>query len=117
MGGADVVYLGAGNDTIFSGPGFDRVWGGAGADRFDVYRKAGWNRIEDFSLAEGDTIALAQGMWFASAGVLTEEEVISRFGSVNPKGDVTLTFGAAGTSVALIGHWTLDGLADHIILL
>lgn len=124
--GADVVFLGAGNDrgyggagndTIFSGPGFDQVWGGEGADRFDFYRKAGWNRIEDFSLAEGDTVALAQGMWLATAGVLTEQQVVTRFASVNGRGDVILDFGTVGTSVALIGLGTLDGLADHIVLL
>ncbi len=65
----------------------------------------------------GDRIALAQGMWLGTRGVLTKDEVVSRFGSVTPAGNAVLTFAAAGTTVVLVGVGTLDGLGDHIILL
>jgi Ca2+-binding RTX toxin-like protein len=123
--GADAIYLGAGNDqayggagddTIFAGPGFDRMWGGAGADRFEFYRNYGWNRVEDFSGGDGDTLALARGLWLG-AGTLSAAQVVTRFGSLNAAGDAVLTFAATDTTIVIVGAGTLDGLADQIIIL
>jgi Ca2+-binding RTX toxin-like protein len=125
MAGNDALYLGmgndrgyggAGNDTMFSGGGFDQLWGGAGADRFEFYRAYGWNRLEDFSAAEGDTIVLGRGMWSASHGGLTAAQVVQTFGRVNPAGDAILDFTAAGTTVVIVGAGTLAGLEDALIL-
>ena len=125
-GGNDALYLGLGNDqghggegndTLLSGGGFDRLWGGAGADRFEFWRAAGWNRVEDFSGTEGDTLALGRGMWTGTHGALTAQQVVNLFGSLNASGDAVLDFTAAGTTVVLIGAGTLDGLADSIVIL
>ncbi|WP_323038228.1 M10 family metallopeptidase C-terminal domain-containing protein [Gemmobacter sp.] len=124
--GADSIYLGAGNDqghggagndTITAGSGFDRLWGGAGADRFEFWRAAGWNRVEDFEGAEGDVIALGRGLWTGSHGALTAQQVVNLFGSVNASGDAVLNFAAAGTTVVIIGAGTLAGLAEDLVIL
>lgn len=47
---------GAGTDVLRGGAGFDRLAGGAGADRFEFDRNQNWNRIEDFSIADGDVV-------------------------------------------------------------
>jgi Ca2+-binding RTX toxin-like protein len=114
--GNDQAYGGAGNDTIFAGPGFDRMWGGAGADRFEFYRNYGWNRVEDFSAGDGDTLALARGLWLG-AGTLSAAQVVTRFGSLNAAGDAVLNFGTADTTIVIVGAGTLDGLADQITIL
>lgn len=124
--GSDALYLGAGsdeghggacNDTLFAGPGFDRLWGGAGADRFEFWRDAGWNRIEDFSRAEFDRIALGRSLWTATHGPLTARQVVETFGRVAPTGDAVLEFSASGTAVVLVGAGTLAGLSDYLVIL
>ena len=115
--GDDQAYGGAGNDTIFAGPGFDRLWGGEGADRFEFWRSYDWNRVEDFDTAQADTLALGRGLWTSTHGVLTAQQVVDTFGSVNGAGDAVLSFGTAGTTVVVVGAGTLDGLADSIVIL
>jgi len=115
--GNDMGYGGAGDDTIFAGAGFDQLWGGAGADRFEFYRDFGWNRVEDFSAAEGDVLALGRWMWTGTHGQLTAAQVVSTFGRVNPAGDAVLDFTAAGTTVVVVGLGSLDGLSDSIVIL
>ncbi|WP_323038224.1 calcium-binding protein [Gemmobacter sp.] len=124
--GADAIYLGmgndqahggAGNDTITAGPGFDQLWGGDGADRFEFWRAAGWNRVEDFDATEGDVIALGRGLWTGTHGALTAQQVVNLFGSVNASGDAVLNFAAAGTTVVIVGAGTLAGLADDLVIL
>lgn len=56
--GSDSVFAGAGNDIIEGGKGSDTMSGGAGKDSF-VFRDTGeFDRITDFSHAEGDRISL-----------------------------------------------------------
>ena len=115
--GDDIGVGGTGNDTLFAGPGFDRLIGGAGADRFEFWRGYGWNRVEDFDPAQGDVIGLGRGMWTGTNGPLTAAQVVQTFGRVSATGDAILDFTAAGTTVVIVGAGTLDGLADHIIIL
>jgi serralysin len=115
--GDDLGYGGSGNDTILPGAGSDRLWGGAGADRFEFWRGYGQNRIEDFSAADGDVVALGRGMWTGSHGVLTPAQVVQQFGRVTTEGAVMLDFGTAGTTVLIAGLGTLDGLQDQILIL
>ena len=115
--GSDHGHGGAGNDTIFAGPGFDRLWGGTGSDRFEFWRGADWNRVEDFSAAEGDVIALGQALWRAELGLLRPQEVIAAFGRITVNGHAILDFGDAGTQVVLIGVTTLDGFQDSLLLI
>ena len=68
-GGNDDLYGDAGNDRIRGddgddliqgGLGIDRVFGGDGADTFFLSVGEGFDRIRDFSFAEGDMIRLPQ---------------------------------------------------------
>ncbi len=111
--GDDLIYGGAGNDRLIADAGWDRLWGGAGADTFEFWRSHGWTRVEDFSAPEGDRIALGRGMWEASHGVLTTQQVIDTFGRINPAG-AALDLSHVGTTVVLVGVTSLTGLADHI---
>ena len=115
--GNDIGYGGAGDDTIFAGAGFDQLWGGAGADQFEFYRNFGWNRVEDFSAAQGDVLALGRWMWTGTHGQLTAAQVVNTFGRVNPAGDAVLDFTAAGTTVVVVGLGSLAGLEDNIVIL
>jgi Ca2+-binding RTX toxin-like protein len=115
--GRDVIEGGAGDDTIFAGQGNDRLWGGTGADRFEFWREAGRDRIEDFNAAEGDILALGQSLWRAELGLLRPQEVVSIFGSIHANGHAVLDFGDAGTQVVLVGVTTLDGLWDALLLI
>lgn len=61
-GGNDVLAGGFGNDRLIGGSGRDRLAGGPGRDTFvfDVPpRVANADTVVDFSIAEGDTIAVA----------------------------------------------------------
>ena len=125
-GGHDTLYLGLGNDegrggdgndTLTAGPGFDRLWGDAGADQFVFWRGAGFNRIEDFTPADGDTLAISGWIWRATLGDLTPAQVLDRFGRITPAGDLLLDFGAADTAVLVIGGAGMEGLADSLIIL
>lgn len=125
-GGDDTLYLGTGNDegrggpgndTLTPGPGFDRLWGDAGADQFVFWRGAGFNRIEDFVPADGDTLAISGWMWRAAQGELTPAQVLDRFARVTPAGDLLLDFGVADTAVLIIGGAAMEGLADALIIL
>ena len=115
--GNDMGYGGAGNDTIFAGAGFDQLWGGAGADQFEFYRNFGWNRVEDFSAADGDVLGLGRWMWTGTHGPLTAAQVVQTFGRVTSGGDAVLEFASAGTTVVVVGLGSLDGLADSIVIL
>ena len=115
--GNDMAYGGAGDDTLLAGAGFDQLWGGAGADRFEFYRNFGWNRVEDFSAAEGDVLALGRWMWTGTHGPLTAAQVVQTFGRVNAGGDAVLDFADAGTWVVLVGLGSLDGLEGSLLIL
>jgi Ca2+-binding RTX toxin-like protein len=62
--GNDMILGGAGKDVLTGGAGADRLTGGAGADTFvfltakDSPAASGYDRIHDFSVAEGDRIDL-----------------------------------------------------------
>jgi Ca2+-binding RTX toxin-like protein len=114
--GNDVLHGGVGNDVLHGGAGFDRLTGGAGADRFEFAAGQNWNRIEDFSIAEGDVLVLNQMMWQAPYGLLRPQEVVEIFGRIGTAGDVVLDFGSIGTQVRLVGVTTLDGLEDGLLL-
>ena len=115
-GGNDVLDGGVGNDVLRGGAGFDRLTGGAGADRFEFDRNQNWNRIEDFSIADGDVLVLKQFLWQADYGLLRPQQVVDLFGRIGTAGDVVLGFGSIGTQVRLVGVTTLDGLEDALLL-
>ncbi|WP_152224797.1 retention module-containing protein [Pseudomonas sp. SCB32] len=58
--GNDLLFGQGGNDTLIGGPGDDIMFGGTGADQF-VWKAGdtGHDVIKDFSIAEGDTLNLA----------------------------------------------------------
>jgi Ca2+-binding RTX toxin-like protein len=114
--GNDRALGGAGDDTIAGGAGDDTLTGGAGADQFDFIRGNHQNRITDFSLADGDTLAFDARLWLQTHGTLTATQVVETFATLQPGGAAVLDFGAGGTVVTLQGLGTLDGLADALIL-
>lgn len=62
LAGEDMLQGGGGNDLLIGGTGRDTLVGGTGADIFDFSRGCGRDRIEDFSIAEGDRIRIDSGM-------------------------------------------------------
>ena len=109
---------GAGNDTLAGGAGVDQLFGGQGADVFEFRPGDGADRIHDFSLVQADRLALSPDLWLGSHGALTAAQVIAEFAVLRPvAGSVLLDFGAAETSVVLLGVSTLQGLADSLIFL
>lgn len=60
--GNDVVFGGAGSDILDGGTsGNDELTGGSGGDQFRFATVAGKDTVKDFSVSEGDTIALYDG--------------------------------------------------------
>jgi Ca2+-binding RTX toxin-like protein len=59
--GDDVLEGALGNDTLSGDLGNDIMRGGLGADVFHFYAGAGVDRVEDFNLADGDTVKLDPG--------------------------------------------------------
>jgi Ca2+-binding RTX toxin-like protein len=115
--GNDVGYGGSGNDTLFAGPGFDRMYGGTGADRFEFWRGAGWNRVEDFSVAEGDRLYLGSALWAGERGALNRFQVASFYGRFTPEGNAVLEFAGADTVVVLVGFDTSYALATALVII
>jgi Ca2+-binding RTX toxin-like protein len=98
-----------GNDTLEGGPGADTLTGGRHADVFIFARKAGADRITDFSGAEGDRLHLRADLFGTQPSGAT---VVSRHASVTSQG-VLLDFGG-GDSILLQGLRSTTGLADWI---
>jgi serralysin len=65
----DVVRGGAGADYVSGDMGDDTVTGGFGADLFHTWGGAGFDRVTDFNLAEGDRVMLDPGTIYTTAQV------------------------------------------------
>lgn len=105
--GADTLDGGWGNDVLDAGAGNDVITGGPGADVFIFETNSQSDQITDFSIAEGDTLRLNDGLW-GSHGTLSAAQVISSFGAV-VGGDVVLSFDG-GEIITLTGLSTITGL-------
>ncbi|WP_226341275.1 calcium-binding protein [Gemmobacter serpentinus] len=110
--GADRLYGHANPDTLAGGAGNDTLVGGAGGDRFIFQRGGGADRITDFSVAQGDKLALARNLWSDSK---TPASVISAEARVTDAG-VVIGFDDGG-SVLLQGLRSTAGLAATIELI
>ncbi|PHQ85729.1 MAG: hypothetical protein COB65_02385 [Thalassobium sp.] len=96
--GLDTLYGGDGNDSLFGGNGADVLNGGAGndvmnggnqPDTFIFEVGGGTDRINSY-VTGSDTIQLDEDLW---VGLLTQEQVVANFGSLNINGTIlTLTF-------------------------
>ena len=109
--GNDLVHGGAGNDRIAAGRGNDRVIGGPGGDVFEFYSRNDLTRIEDFSMSEGDRIALWSQML---GGIDQPAQVVSQHMRLTHSGHVLLDLSQAGTMVLFLGVHDLSGFAGHI---
>ena len=109
--GADRLYGHANPDTL-GGAGNDTLSGGAGGDRFVFQRGGGADRITDFSIAQGDKLALPRNLWTDSK---TAASVISAEARVTSAG-VVIGFDDGG-SVTLQGLRSTSGLAAVIELI
>jgi Ca2+-binding RTX toxin-like protein len=80
--GNDSLDGGAGNDTLNGGAGIDTLTGGLGADTFlfDATGTANSDRITDFSVGQGDRIALTASVFLgigAAGATLTAAQFLS----------------------------------------
>lgn len=105
--GNDIINGGSGDDIIYGGSsGIDELTGGTGADQFRFSIECGADAVKDFSLADGDTIALYDGIdaspevHFAAAaprpGPATASLSASDFDTVSSIADVLSSTGGAG---------------------
>jgi Ca2+-binding RTX toxin-like protein len=115
--GNDNLYGGGGDDSLdgYSGTQFsvenDLLMGGAGADRFGLayvglpvyYQGAGFARIVDFSLSEGDTIQL---LGSASSYTFSQTHSGSSYNDPNLS-DTGIYYGS--DLIALVEDVTLNG--------
>ena len=77
-GGADVLMGGAGDDTLKGGGGSDTLSGDAGADRFVLSK--GSDVVSDFSIDEGDQIAIKNGQFIEFASENGGVRIVSTSG-------------------------------------
>lgn len=56
--GNDILYGGDGDDTLRGGAGDDTIYGHAGADTFIIADGSGFDTIEDYTPADGDTLLI-----------------------------------------------------------
>ena len=118
--GNDTLIGGVGNDTMDGGDLNDVLWGGwgndiliggLGADTFIFGGTFGFDRVNDFSVAQGDILRLDDNMWFDTHGALTEAQVLSQFGSVSGA-NLVFTFGAE--VLTLVGMGSAAGFEASI---
>jgi Ca2+-binding RTX toxin-like protein len=104
--GRDTLEGGAGDDALDGGYGNDRLTGGAGNDTFVFAAEGGQDVITDFG--SGDILLLDNGLWSASHGWLSTQQIVSTFGSV-ADGNTTLEFDG-GEVLVLTGVSDLTGI-------
>lgn len=107
--GADVLRGSDGNDRLNGNAGADQLSGGKGADVFLFVNGSGADIVTDFSMGQGDRLALAEALW---EGGLTDRQVIARYAEVTA-GGVLFDFGD-GDTLRLQGVGSINGLADRI---
>lgn len=91
--GDDTIDAGGGSDVLNGGAGQDLLIGGEGADVFQFRLGNGRDRILDFSMEEGDRLALSGGIndaWNKASGLTIDD------------GDILMDFGG-GHSLRLDG--------------
>ena len=90
--GDDLITGGNGNDSIDGGTGNDTMNGGANADSFVFSLGYDTDRINTFEQGL-DEIALDVMLWAGNASVVTGQDVVDTFGTLNGTGTIlTLTF-------------------------
>ena len=118
--GNDRLYGGDGNDTLNGGggadrlrgdEGFDYLVGGDGVDWFIFGPGDDRDRFADYTVGE-DKLFLDDALW---GGGLTAQQVVDAFGLIS-NGYVKLIF-EPGTEIWLESVFTLDGLADGMVLI
>ncbi|WOI58430.1 M10 family metallopeptidase [Palleronia sp. LCG004] len=107
--GQDTLYGAAGDDTLRGGAGDDVIFGGSGADTF-VYADGdeGRDRINGFSLGQGDRLSLDADLW---SGTLDADGVIDAFAS-RQGDDIVFDFG--DVSFVLLDVESLSGFEAAI---
>ncbi|MGE0723308.1 MAG: calcium-binding protein, partial [Alphaproteobacteria bacterium] len=128
--GIDLVLGGGGDDRLFGGPdgdwldggdgadtlsgdrGNDVLVGAGGADVFDLLTEGGFDRIEDFSAADGDRIRLPAGI--NGSGIATAADALARLAA--DEGGSRLDLGEGhGLVLAGIAPAALDAAAFWIV--
>ena len=112
--GSDRLQGGTGADRLAGGEGNDRLNGGTGADAFLFAPRGGRDRVEDFSLGQGDKLVLNDALW-KSAGDLRAGQVVSKFAEVTTDG-VLFDFGG-GNTLLLEDLKTTQGLSGAITII
>jgi serralysin len=88
--GRDALYGGSGDDTLSGGDFADALYGGTGADEFRFSKGGTGDVIHDFSIAQGDRLALNDNLW---TGRMTAAQIVDEFGSISNNRAI-LDFGA-----------------------
>ena len=108
---ADENILGdAGNDILFGGAGENKLFGGDGADEFQFTKTSKNDRVEDFNLAEGDTLK------FFNKGGARFDEATAEFSN----GELTISYGSNSEDqlTVYVGNndITMEDISDSIII-
>ena len=100
----------AGNDVLFGGAGTNVLIGGSGADEFQFTKTSSNDRIEDFSISDGDTLKFVnnKGAAFDKASATLEN------------GNLTIAYGSNSEEqlTVYVGNddFTLQDISDSIII-
>ena len=108
---ADENILGdAGNDVLFGGAGTNILTGGSGADEFQFTKTSTQDRVEDFSIGEGDTLK-----FFNKGGAIFDKS-----SAAFENGNLTIKYGSnvQDQLTVYVGNdeLTISEISDAIII-
>ena len=108
---ADENILGdAGNDVLFGGAGTNILTGGSGADEFQFTKTSTKDRVEDFSIGEGDTLK-----FFNKGGAIFDKS-----SAALENGNLTIKYGSnvQDQLTVYVGNdeLTISEISDAIII-
>ena len=85
----------AGNDVLFGGAGTNVLFGGSGADEFQFTKTSSNDRIEDFSISDGDTLKFVnnEGTSFDKTSAALENGNLTIAYGSNPEDQLTVYVG------------------------
>jgi len=108
--GDDTLDGGLGDDTLFGGAGTNILTGGSGADEFQFTKTSTKDRVEDFSIGEGDTLK-----FFNEGGAIFDKS-----SAALENGNLTIKYGSnvQDQLTVYVGNdeLTISEISDAIII-